>query len=294
MYKFTKIFFFLFFLLFSRSLFASNIDLEKLLPAGAEIYAGDEILVNLSLASGGKVQNALEGILSVSDNVEILNAITGNSIVSIWLENPSNFTGQNINFSGIIPAGYNNESGQIFSVVLRAKAAGTAKVSLSGGNTFLNDGLGTKTSVPDRTFSLNIKKATEGREPYKISVKDINPPENFKIELLKDPNLFEGKWVILWGAQDKGSGIASYNVVEGRKVFKQVSSPYPLENQRLNEKIYVKAYDHEGNIRVAELTPVGKVCLGVKCFGWSQIVILLIIIIVSVYLWRKQKKSFTK
>ncbi len=288
MIKFFKIFLIIFFVLISKSVLASDIKIEKMLPQSGEISVGDEMLVNFSLESEGEVQNALEGVITASNNLEILNVVTGNSIVSIWLENPSKFTGDKINFSGVIPAGYNNESGQIFSIVLRAKETGVAKITLSGASTFLNDGLGTEEKVIDKTLSFGIKKAISGKEPYKISVKDVNAPEDFTVELLKDDNLFEGNWALVFTGRDLGSGLKEYEVLEGHKVFKQVTSPYLLENQRLNEKIYVRAIDNEGNIKLVRVLIPHKVCVGVRCFNEVSFVVVVLGIIVT--LWFIKRK----
>jgi hypothetical protein len=115
-----------------------------------------------------------------------------------------------------------------------------------------------------------------------IAVKDSTPPLAFTAEIVSDHDLFDGEYVLVWNTRDLGSGIASYDVIERNRVFKQVSSPYVLENQRLNGKIKVVAYDHEGNTQTAEIIPPGKVCIGVNCFGYIEL-----IAVVLALIWRK-------
>lgn len=288
--KFYKTILVIFFVFVARVSFAGNLTLEKSLPATNNLKVGDEVLLNVNFQSDSQVFNALEGKLSVGRGFEIVKAVTGNSIISVWLKNPANFEGGSVEFAGITPAGYNREAGLAFSMILRAKESGSTKISLTDAKLFLNDGKGTEQKVFDKSLSFNISSASEEYEPYKISVRDITAPEEFKIQILKDPNLFDGRWTLVFGTQDKGSGIRAYDVFEGNHVFKQVTSPYVLENQRLNGKIKVVAIDHEGNITTESLTPPGKVCLGTNCFGWVTIVVIVVLVFGSTILWRKFKK----
>ena len=270
--------------------FAADFLISKELPKTNDIKIGDEVLVNVNFLAEGVNYNTFEGMLSVSENFEIMKAVTGNSFVSVWLQDPVNFEGNNIEFSGITPAGYNKETGILFSLILKAKSAGSAEISLKNIGVYKNDGLGTREDISDKRLTLSVRYGSANEEPYLISVKDTTLPEEFKIELLKDDNLYDGKYALIWSALDKGSGIKSYDVLEGRNVFKHVSSPYVLENQRLNGKIKVIAYDHEGNTRESIIIPPGKSCVGDTCFGIVPVgVVVLVIVIILFAIWRKRK-----
>ena len=279
-------------LFFANVIFAADFLITKELPKTNDIKVGDEVLVNVNFLAEGVNYNTFEGVLTIPPNFEIINAVTGNSFVTIWLEDPANFISNTIDFSGITPSGYNKETGLLFSLVVKAKTPGSGMFSLKDIAVYKNDGLGTKENISNKSLSLAIRENTEGEEPYRISVKDTTPPEEFNIELLKDPNLFEGKHTLVWSAVDKGSGIASYDIFEGRNVFKHVMSPYVLENQRLNGKIKVVAYDHEGNTRESTIIPPGKSCVGDTCFGIVETGIGVFILVVLLFIiWRKRKKS---
>ncbi len=279
-------------LLLSNSVFAGTVAITKLLPATNDLKVGDEVLIELDLVSGGTQYNAIEGSLFVSPIFEINKVITGNSFVSVWLNSPSVFEGNTINFSGIAPAGYNKEVGPIFSLILLSKDVGSGTVALKNVGIFKNDGLGTRENIAEKSFALSVRAATEDEIPYLVSVKDETPPEEFNIELVKDPGLYGGWYAIVWSALDKGSGIKSYDVLEGRRVFKQAESPYVLEKQSLGGKIYVKAYDYEGNVRTAVFTPPGKFCAGDSCFGRGYVAGMVIIVVAGIYLiWRKKKRA---
>ncbi len=278
-------------LLLAAPTFAASISLEKILPSGNDLKVGDEVLLDLGLVSGGIEHNAIEGVLKVPPNFSIEKVITGQSFITIWIEDPTNFEKDTITFSGITPAGYNKEIGNVFSVVLRAKSAGAASVEASSVNVFKNDGLGTSISLGPDDLVLRVRGSKEGELPYLISLKDATPPEEFSIELLSNSDLFDGKYAIVWNTRDLASGIAAYDVYEGRRVFKQVVSPYVLENQKLNGKIKVIAYDNAGNTTEALLVPQNRFCIGVDCYRYSTVAIFAVLVLaLLLLLWRKLKK----
>lgn len=270
--------------------FAAGVSIEKVLPTSNDLKVGDEIFLDLSLRSEGVQYNAIEGSLAIPSIFEITKVVTGNSFVSVWLEDPVNFSEGTIVFSGIAPAGYNREVGQVFSVLLSAKAPGEGSIRLKNASLFRNDGKGTEEKIAGKSLGLEVRESRNGESPYRIDVKDVTAPEGFTIDLVHDPKLYDGRYAIIWNALDKGSGVASYDVIEGSRVFKQAKSPYVLEKQSLRGKIYVKAYDHEGNATLAVLVPPGKTCFGNSCYGLIDAGTLIIVIVIIYLLWRKRKQ----
>ena len=274
-----------------RFALAAEIAVEKFLPETNELKVGDEILLNVTLISEGTEYNAIEGMMKVPPIFTIDKVITGSSFISVWLESPTEFKDDTINFSGITPAGYNQEKGSVFSVVLKAVVSGGGSLTLADIAAYKNDGLGTRESIDNSSLLLRVREAREGELPYLIAVKDNTPPTEFSIEIVSNSDLFDGKYALVWNTRDLGSGIAAYDVYEGNRVFKQVNSPYLLENQHLNGKIKVVAYDHEGNMRATEIIPPGKVCVGVDCFSYAKLaVIFSLVVIVLVILCRNSKQ----
>jgi hypothetical protein len=292
MKKIFKISFIFTIALIANTSFAAQISLEKVLPKSQSTQVGDEILLELSFSGASVSYNALEGSINVPSNFTIQKVTTGASFVSLWLENPTNFSQNKITFSGIIPSGYNAPEGQIFSIVLRATDVGSGVVQVSDINLFRNNGTGTSDHIAGREFPFTVLASSKDYVPYVISVTDSVPPENFSVSLVQDTNLFDGKYALIFKASDKGSGIASYDVSEGREVFKHVESPYLLKNQRLHGKIYVTAYDFEGNSEVETVRVPHRVCIGVSCFGTvpSVIGILVVITLLIWFLRTKLKK----
>lgn len=295
MFKTIKIFLLFLIIFCYQNVFSAEIKIEKVLPETNDLKVGDEILVNFNLDSEGVVYNALQGEVLIPKNLEIKSVVTGGSFVSVWLENPNNFKDNIIKFSGITPAGYNNEEGNIFSLVLKVVNKGEENISIKNTNVFRNDGLGTSNTPSVNAFNIKTRYLKEGEDPYIVSVKDITPPEEFYPTLVRDLNIFDGKYALIFSTLDKGSGIKYYDVIEGRDVFKQVESPYLLKNQSLNEKIYIKAIDFEGNERVSVFKPSNKICIGISCYGYATFFLFIVVAFgLGFILWKKRKKLFRK
>ena len=259
-----------------------------------DIKVGDEIEVNLNLNSEGISYNTVSGILNVDPNLEIKQIKTGGSIVSAWIENPSRAKSNEIKFSGIIAGGFNG-NGTIFQIILIPKNPGAHNVQIQNSFILLNDGLGTEKSLPNKNLIINSRELLEGEQNILIASKDKMSPENFEVILTKDKNIADGKYVLIFEAIDKGSGVKTYEVLEGKKLFKQAESPYVLVNQKINERIYVKAIDYDGNERVSKVYIPEKICIGNKCFDQKiTILILIFAFILSFIIWRRQSQQLRR
>ena len=81
---------------------------------------------------------------------------------------------------------------------------------------------------------------------------DTEPPEDFTPAIVNDPNVFDGKYFLVFATQDKGTGVDHYEVREGRwGWFREAESPYLLKQQKISRDVYVKAVDSAGNERIA-------------------------------------------
>ena len=130
--------------------------------------------------------------------------------------------------------------------------------------------------------------------PSWVSPQDTEPPEEFRPEIGQDPEIFDGKYFLVFVTQDKASGIAGYFVHEttrkkdatliDTKDWTEAESPYVLKDQKLRSYIYVKAVDKAGNERIAMVEPRYPI-------RWYEIwwVWVIIIIIVAYIIWRKLK-----
>jgi hypothetical protein len=259
-----------------------------------DIKVGDEVKFDVNISTEDDFYNAVSGDLIVSDNVEIRQIITGNSIISAWLENPNRSKSNIINFSGIIAGGYKGE-GNVFQVILVPKTATNISIGLDNISLFKNDGLGSQENLEDSSYNFPVRNLGYGETNTKITSMDSDPPEIFKVSLIKDKNINDGKYTLVFEAHDKGDGVKTYEVLEGKKIFSDIQSPYVLNNQHINERIYVKAVDYEGNGRVSEVDLPNMFCFKVECINDNWIIIALVpIFAFFFFLWKKQSKELKR
>jgi hypothetical protein len=157
-----------------------------------------------------------------------------------------------ISFSGITPGGYNGERGLLFTVTLRTKSEGSESLSLSELQAFLNDGKGTSA----RVSSAQAKIVVSTSAPVRTTAEkiDTTPPEPFTIQIIQTPDAFDGKRVLIFATQDKGSGISHYKICEGLVGSCVVGeNSYVLRQQSADRLITVIAFDNSGNARTERL-----------------------------------------
>jgi hypothetical protein len=179
---------------------------------------------------------------------------------------------------------------------------------LENSQVFLNDGKGTLTKLNLQNSKIKILPTTgEGLNEWREKLlNDTTPPEPFEIQIQKEPNIFDGKYFIVFYTTDKETGVDYYMVKEGEREWKIAKSPYLLENQNLDEEIKVKAVDRAGNETIAtyypekqksketrEITPAKKEFNWEKIIRISTISILILILILSLVLLVR-KKLLTK
>ena len=178
----------------------------------------------------------------------------------------------------------------LFSAFFKAKESGGGSVEIHDSKVLLNDGQGTPASLSISSFQLNINDVgrryiNDARSP------DIDSPELFTPEISRDPNIFDGKWFLVFATQDKGSGIDHYKVCEKIKTTCVIAeSPYVLQNQSLDRKIFVKAIDKNGNERIVMLPPKFAPWYKKPMMGMILTLLALVVLLLVVkWLWKKWK-----
>jgi hypothetical protein len=255
--------------------FAVQAQSLSLSSAKTSYNVGDSFQVSLSINTGGKIINTIEGVISVPlDKFQILDTRYGNSIISLWVERPTiNSKEGIINFSGGVPGGFGGSNGPILSFSLKAKKAGSGAVSLEGIKVLLNDGLGTELkNISLHNLSLAIKEAPkpsskpapagpkEEEKPVEVYLPpaDTVPPESFIPLVSRNPGVADNKYFVSFFAVDKDSGISRYEITEKPLILSYLTSkfdkpwtagesPYVLKGQWWAYKIIVRAYDQAGN-----------------------------------------------
>lgn len=260
-------------------------------PAFSSLARGDAVTLSVRLDTDEAQEeciNAVDGVISYSENLSPVDVSTGDSIFSIWVEQPKiDKEKRTITFAGGIPNGYCGRipgdprlTNTLVKLVFRSPGFNigdgtgttTGKVEFLPETTaYLNDGFGTKAELMllGTSIELGDKPGAELKDPWREAVvTDTVPPEPFSIDLVQEAKTFNGKYFIVFNTTDKQTGIDSYQVMEepldegfsfnwGRADAPWITarSPYVLEDQSLNSTIRVKAIDKAGNEYIATLVP---------------------------------------
>jgi len=198
----------------------------------------------VEVRAGREMINAIEGILVLPPSLVVERIITGNSAVLMWIQppywNPEDHT---ISFAGFSPGGFSR------TVPLFTIEHSSGSVTYAGGRLFgyRNDGEGTKI-VLEYAFAPDVPE------------EDLAPPEPFQPIISSSPDLFEGRYFVSFSTQDKGTGVDHYEYASSwilppsKGAWQEVESPLELHNANLFKKVYIRALDGAGNVRVSSIT----------------------------------------
>jgi hypothetical protein len=272
-----------------------------------------EFQVDVILDTEGQSINAIEGrILFPLDLLDLEEIKDGDSIVNLWLERPSIKTENLIIFSGVIPGGFEGvlspyyegyRPGKVFSLIFVTKSLGEGTIEAKDLKALLHDGLGTPAKTSISHFSFKIQEKVK-EEALIEKLEDNDPSESFEPIIAQDPQVFDGKYFLVFATQDKGSGILHYEILEEeprgsvwglvkKEKWQVGESPYVLKDQKLKSHIYVKAIDRAGNERIATLAPQVPLKWYENYYIWGKIIIGIIFIYL---IWKalRRKKSYMR
>ncbi len=128
----------------------------SLSPSSGSISVGDTITLAVLVNSTDVAINNAEGSVTFPANeFDVVSVNKDNSLFSLWINAPTYDGNNSISFNGGLPSpGYQGSSGTLFTLTLRAKAEGSAALSISNAAVRANDGLGT--NVLSDTSGANI------------------------------------------------------------------------------------------------------------------------------------------
>lgn len=157
-------------------------------PPSASYTVGSTITTTLVVGTGGQAINAGQATVTYStDTLEASGVSNGGSIFTLWPVQ-SAISGGQISFAGGVPTpGYTGNGGLVISMTFKAKAAGTATVSVSAGQLLLDDGLGTNilTGYGSATYTITeaaaVEEPTEPEEEEEEEEEEISVPSTPKI-----------------------------------------------------------------------------------------------------------------
>jgi Tfp pilus assembly protein PilE len=262
-------------------------------PGEAFGFRADTITINIRLDTDeGECVNTIDGSIAYDESISAIDVGTGESILSLWVERPTIDQGtRTIRLAGGIPNGYcgripgdprltNTIATLVFQVPGFAVGGKSGSSSKEAKITFtpetrvlLNDGEGTEATLKTygATIRLDDKPGASVSDPWALAVSgDQNPPAPFSLELVKNPDVFNNKYYIVFSTTDKESGLDHFEVLEEPfeelslfkwgapdRAWAEVTSPYVIKDQALRSVIRVKAVDKSGNERIATYAPEG-------------------------------------
>lgn len=292
-YQLISIIIFLFLFSITNVVSAAELFFE---PKSQELGIGQEFQVNLMIDPQGKEINVISTTLSFPENlVEAVKIDDGNSILTLWVEKPTLRQGK-ISFAGIVPGGFigilgpyeGALPGKVLGIVFKTKALGKGEINIKDAEVLLHDGLGTKAKTSMINFQFSVRKDIEVIPPKPIF--DLTLPEPFTPEITKHPEIFEGKYFLVFFTTDKESGIDYYEVKEGKRGWQRAESPYLLQDQTLRSRVYVKAVDRAGNERIEVIEPHYPIKWYGHWWVWGIILLGIVVYVIKRLLWRNIEK----
>lgn len=222
-------------------------------PLTGEFEVDRHFTVGVFLDSEQEYINALDVSIQYSQELIALKSWhDGNSVINLWIQQPRT-ENEIISFEGVIPGGYWGEEGLLLTLSFKGTAEGEGALSfLESTRILLNDGQGTPASASLTSHQFIVRQEEYMAEQI-AAEEDIYPPEPFTPQVVRDPSMFDGKWFLVFATQDKGSGIARYEISETPQIvlwfprWRSAESPYVLRDQSLQSIIKVRAVDNIGN-----------------------------------------------
>ncbi|MDO8430091.1 MAG: hypothetical protein Q7S73_01875 [bacterium] len=267
---------------------ATDLYLES--DLGSEVGVGQIMPVEILLDADGQNLNAAE--LEVIYNKNFLEPVgfkDAGSIVQFWVERPDLEKGL-LTLKGIMPNGFNWQKGLMGILDFKTLTPGITEIRFGANpKIFLNDGLGTESTVSARGFKIKI---TGQKENVPLQESDNYLPESFEPAVVQDTNIFEGKYFLVFATQDKQSGIDRYEVQETVKNKTEngkwilAESPYLLKDQTRESYIFIKAVDRQGNERIEKVYPLSYKPWYKQPATYYIVVVLLILLVVVFRKWR--------
>ncbi len=286
--KIKRIFIFclIFCLFFINKVFAADLILN---PSKDSFGLEEQFYVDLMLDPKGESINTILGNISFSnDNVVFLRAEEGKSMINLWVEKPK-LDHNKISFAGIISNGFEGVidpfspdhklPGSIIRLVFETRKPGLVDFSTSTFSLYKNDGLGTEIKILPILKSIKINNIIN---KVRFENKNHQAPD-LEAFIVRDQNIFNNKYTLIFKASDKETGIKSVMIKEGRRDWKEIESPYLLKDQSRHSNITLQAINFSGAGTILSINKIP--------YNWrflSQTIIVIIIIIFStIFIFKK-------
>jgi hypothetical protein len=267
-------------LVFMAGFSTAHASLLNLKASSKDLDIFEQFYVDVALDPEGATVNGLEANINYSGNISFVRAEYGKSIIGPWLVAPRLGELNSIDLAGIIPAGFAGvidpfhsslkSPGFVARLVFEAKEPGVATVAVHSSSDTLNDGFGTTETPGSNSIAVPISN-TQNPSLYKTT--DNTNPE-IRAEVTRDPNLFNNRYALIFSATDSGAGIKDVMIKEGSRPWKNIESPYLLEDQTRHSIITLQSSNWSGATVVTKIDPLPR-----KLVTPSNIIILAAILI---------------
>lgn len=260
---------------FGAYAFASTVYLES---ESNVFLPNSQVAVDLKLDTEGVEVNAIKVSVAFPDeHLQFIEAYERDSMITAWVDRPK-VSGNTVILSGIMAGGYvatinplidDAHDGTIVRMIFETYGEGSGTLSFPDVELYKNDGLGGIADVKVENYDFTISSTKGTSQGLEI---DIYPPESFTPIIGNNEYIFDGKYFLAFHTQDKQTGVAYYEVKEGRRSWERVESPYLLHDQSLRSVIWVKAVDYAGNVRKEQLhgtalVPIIVIVTSIIIFG---------------------------
>lgn len=275
-------------LFIKNNIYATSFSLDS---SNDNFSVGEEFYIDLNIKDVDESINAIKSSIGfLNGTISLLRVENGKSIIKYWIEGVDINSDNEYNFSGIIPGGYsgfldpfNSNSkinGNILRLFFKAEKMGQANIHTSYIAVNLNDGIGTEVVYPSNNILINIVDNVNlnPRKPIVDSSPDINA------YVINEPYIFNGKYVLVFNAFDKETGIKNVMVKEGYRDWEKVTSPYVLKDQKRKSYIYIRAINFSGVSVVQTLNPQPF-----NLWDYKYFILFLIFVIYLIFIFIKEK-----
>lgn len=228
------------------------------------------IAVNLS---SEEFVNALSIAIHFPRGIDPVETSDGNSVISPWLDEPHfDETTRILSFSGLMPGGFSGDGARILIIYAQASEEGRFEIAVDKtvSEIYRNAPGAEAVSIAAEALALEVRK---GKHNTMYRPADTLPPEPFVPEVVATPDE-SARWVVVFSAQDKISGVARYEVRERHAIFpwlvrvsRDARSPYELRDQTLSSHVEIRAYDAAGNVRMSTVPPANRIVRLVDIFA---------------------------
>ncbi len=295
--KTTFVIFIMAFPLFFLFVFRANAAAVIVAVDHGAVAQNQIVRVTVSLDAQEEDANAIQAEVTFPPDMFAFKKISdGSSAVSLWIIPPKESSPGVIDLAGVMPGGFTGADGSLFSFELQPLGVGSGTIQVASATVLANDGLGSSLLVTLGSASVNVAAASPASASSAPQA-DYTSPNPFTPQIASDPNMFNGKYFLVFSATDNESGIDHYEVLEvpsgsSEQPFSswhEAISPYLLTDQDLSSDIYVRAVDHNGNFIVVKLPARHP---SVRWNGWElfAVIAFVLVLVVSLLIWMDHRR----